>query len=164
MHIGLDQNREFLAARLVDLRHHLFKRGTGHTGAALFTALAFTIIGDFTGTGFIRHHVKTVTRFWCRVQAQHFHRNRRTSGFQLFTLFVDKCAHPAPGGTGHENIAMLQGAALYEYGGNRATTLVKLGFDDQTTGFTIRVGLEVENFGLQQNRIQQLVKIGAFEG
>ena len=58
---------------------------------------------------------------------------------------------------------MLQGATLHEHGGHRATALVQLRFNDKTTGLTVRVGLEVKHFGLQQNGFQQLVEVGALE-
>ncbi len=52
-------------------------------------------------------------------------------------------------------------ALLDENGGNRTAAAVELGFDDRTFGSAVRIGLQVENFGLQQDGFEQLVEIGA---
>ena len=55
----------------------------------------------------------------------------------------------------------MQRAGLHQHRGDRAAALVELGFDDDALGGAVGIGLEVENFGLQQDRFEQLVEIGA---
>ena len=50
---------------------------------------------------------------------------------------------------------------LDQDGGDRAAALVELGLDDDAFGGAVGIGLEVEHFGLQQDRLEQLVEIGA---
>ncbi len=57
-----------------------------------------------------------------------------------------------------------QRALLDEHGGDRAAAAVELGFDDGTFGRAVRIGLEVEDFGLQQDGFEQLVEVGAVLG
>ena len=52
---------------------------------------------------------------------------------------------------------------MHQNRGHGSTPLVELCFDHESAGFTIRIGLEVENFRLQQDGFQQLVEIGALE-
>ena len=50
---------------------------------------------------------------------------------------------------------------LDQHGRDRAAALVELGFDDDAFGGAVGIGLEVEHFGLQQDRLEQLVEVGA---
>ena len=79
----------------------------------------------------------------------------------LLAAIVDQRAHAAPFVAGDDDVADLQRAALHQHGGDRAAALVELGFDDDAFGGAVRIGLQVENFGLQQDRLEQLVEIGA---
>ncbi len=84
--------------------------------------------------------------------------------FDRFAAIVDEQAHAAEFRTGHHDIADLQRAALHEHGGDGAAALVELGFDHGAFGGAIGIGLEIEHFGLQENRFFQLVEIGALGG
>ena len=66
-------------------------------------------------------------------------------------------SHTAPFGAGHDDIAGLQGAALHQHGRDRAAAAVELGLDHGAFGRTVRIGLEVEDFGLQADHFEQLV-------
>ncbi len=56
-----------------------------------------------------------------------------------------------------------QRAALHQNGRDRAAAAVELGFEHDALGGAVRVGLQVEQFGLQQDRFLQLVEIGLFQ-
>ena len=57
----------------------------------------------------------------------------------------------------------LQRAALDQHGGDRAAAALELGFEHDAFGRAVRVGLEVEQLGLQQDRFLELVEIGLLE-
>ena len=58
----------------------------------------------------------------------------------------------------------LQRAALHQHGGDRTTAAIELGFDHGAFCGTFRIGLEVEQFGLQRDHLEQLVEIGLVLG
>ena len=51
--------------------------------------------------------------------------------------------------------------SLHQHGGDGTAALVQLGLDDRAFGGAVGIGLEIEDFGLQQDRFQELVEIGA---
>src|SRR5205823_13079934 len=77
---------------------------------------------------------------------------------------VDQSANPTPLAAGDEDVADVQRAALDQHGGHRAAAAFDLGFEDDALGGAVRVGLQVEQFGLQQDRFLEPVEIGLFEG
>ncbi len=115
------------------------------------------------GTRFGFHDDEIVAGFRRTRKAQHFHRLGRAGRFHVLALVVDQRAYAAPLGAGHHEIAELQRAALDEHRGHRAAALVELGFDHRALGRAMGIGLEVEHFGLQQDRLFQLVEAGALE-
>ena len=54
-------------------------------------------------------------------------------------------------------------AALDEHGGDRAAAALELGLEDDALGRAVRIGLQIEQFGLQQDRFFEPVEIGLFE-
>ena len=54
-------------------------------------------------------------------------------------------------------------AALHQHGADRAAAAIEPAFDHRTFGRAVRVGLQVENFGLQQDRLLQLVEAGLLQ-
>ena len=75
-----------------------------------------------------------------------------------------KQAHPAPFGAGDDDVADLQRAALHQHGGDGAAALVQLGLDHRAFGGAVGIGLEVQDFGLQQDGFFQLVETDALGG
>ena len=53
----------------------------------------------------------------------------------------------------------MQRAALHQHGRDRAAAAIELRLDHGAFGGTLRIGLEVENFGLQRDGLEQLVEI-----
>ncbi len=54
----------------------------------------------------------------------------------------------------------LQRAALHEHGADRAAAALELGLDHDAFGGAVGVGLELEQLGLQEDRLEQLVEVG----
>jgi hypothetical protein len=58
----------------------------------------------------------------------------------------------------------VQRAALHEHGGQRALARVEGGLEHRAAGFGGCVRLEVEDFRLEQDLIEELLDAGAFLG
>jgi hypothetical protein len=54
----------------------------------------------------------------------------------------------------------MQRAALDQHGGDRAAAALELRLDDAAFGGAVGIGLEVEDLGLQQDRLLELVETG----
>src|SRR5438045_9515716 len=75
--VALDDQGEFLAARGLDLRHHLLER-TAHAGLArsgLLALLARTIVGDLAGARLAADDREPVARIGRTGEPQHFDRH-----------------------------------------------------------------------------------------
>ena len=53
---------------------------------------------------------------------------------------------------------------MHQHGRDRATAAIELRLDHRAFGRTVRIGLQVENFGLQPNRLQQPVEVDLLGG
>ena len=82
----------------------------------------------------------------------------------VLALIGDQRADAAHFGAGHDDVADAQRSALHQHGRDRTAAAVELGFDHGAFGGTLRIGLEVEHFGLQRDHFQQLVEIGLVLG
>src|SRR5690606_24294350 len=113
------------------------------TGNGLLTRLALAILRDLAGTRLGIHHGELVASLRRALKAQNLCRSGRAGLLDLFGAIVDERAHPAPLIAGDEDVARFQRAVLHQHGRDRAATLVELGFDDDTLGGAVRIGLEV---------------------
>ncbi len=95
------------------------------------------------------------------VDAEHLHRNRGTRALHGLAALVEQRAHAARVHAADEVVADVQRAVLNEHRRDRTLARIELRFDDGADGATIRVRLEVEDFGLQQNLIEQLGDVRA---
>jgi len=73
--------REILAARGLELRHHLLERAAhaGDAGGGVLALLVGTVARDFAGAGLVLDHGETVAGFRRAVEAEHFHGNGRSA-------------------------------------------------------------------------------------
>lgn len=58
----------------------------------------------------------------------------------------------------------MQRALLNQNRCNGTAAFFHLGFNNRTLGFTIRIGFQIQNFGLQQNCLNQLVEVNPLFG
>ena len=75
-------------------------------------------------------------------------------------LVVQHGAHPAPLGAGDHDVALPQRALLHQHRRHRAAAAVQPAFDHGAFGGAFRIGLQVEDFRLQRDRLGQLVEAG----
>ena len=118
------------------------------------------IFGDLAGARLVLHHAEPVAGLRRRLEAEHLDRRRRAGLAHLLAAIVDQRAHAAPFGAGDDDVADTQRAALDEHGRDRAAAAVELRLDHDAFGRAVRIGLQVEDFRLQQDRLEQLVEIG----
>ena len=148
----------------LQLLHHLLERAACEPAApSVSRRLLVAVVGDLAGAGFVLDDGDLVAGFGRAVEAQHFDRNRRTGFGDVLALVVDERADAAPCRAGDDDVADLQRAALDQHGADRAAAAFELGFDDDAFGRAVGVGLEIEHFGLQGDRFQQLVEVGALQ-
>jgi hypothetical protein len=57
-----------------------------------------------------------------------------------------------------------QGSTLHQHGRHRTSAAIEFGFDHGAFGGTRRIGLQVEQFGLQRDHLEQPVEIGLVLG
>ncbi len=93
------------------------------------------------------------------VEAQDLDRHRRLGFLDPVALVVEQRANLAPLGACDDDVADLESALLDEDGRNRAAPLVELGFDDDAVRLAVRVGLQLQIFGLEDDRLEQLVEV-----
>ena len=98
------------------------------------------------------------------IQAQDLDRHGRARHRHLVAAVVDEGAHLAPLRAGNDDVADPQGAALDQHGGDHAAAAVEPGLDDGALRLAVRVGPQVEQLGLELDRLDQLVEVGALGG
>ena len=98
LHVALDDQREFLEAGVLQLRHHLLERTAlaGMPGHGLVAGQPLTVLGDFAGARFVLDDGEAVAA--CGVPD----RPRTSTGMDrrrfldLLALVVDERANAAP--------------------------------------------------------------------
>ena len=98
------------------------------------------------------------------VEAEDLHGHRRAGLLDLLAVVVDERPHATPGRAGDERLADLEGAALHEQGGHRATADVEVRLEHDARGAAVGVGLEVLDVGDEEERLEQVVDAVAVEG
>src|SRR5829696_8640060 len=161
LHVGLDDERELLAAgAFLEVAHHVGKRaaGAGRAGGGALALLPGAVVGDLAGAGFRLDDGDTVARLRRAVEAEHLDRNRRPGLLRHRALVVDERPDAAPLGAGDGDVAGAQRAALDEHGRDRPAAAVELRLDDRALGRAGAVRPEVEDLGLELQALEQRVE------
>ena len=163
LHVALHDQRELLAAGLLELLHHLLERAPGAGRAQRLPALARAVVGDLASARLVLHHCERIAGLRRRIEAQDLHRHRWSGRVDGLAAVVDQGAHAAPSRAGDDDVADMQAAALHQHGAHGAAPALQLGLNDHALGRAVRIGPEVEQLGLQQDGLQQLVDAGPLE-
>src|SRR5262249_58863131 len=163
LHIALDEERNLLAAGLLQLLHHLLKRARRAGRAQRLPALAQAIVGELARAALALDDGEGIAGLGCRIKAQDLRRHRWPGLRDRLAAVVDERAHTAPGRTGDDNVADIEGAALHEHGANRPASALELGLDDNALRRTLRVGAQVQQLRLQVDGFEKLVEAGPLE-
>ena len=73
---------------------------------------------------------------------------------------ADQGAHFAAERADDKRVAGMQGAALHQHRGDWAPAPLEFGFDDCAFRVLVRIRLQFQNFGLEQNHFEQLIEAG----
>ena len=93
------------------------------------------------------------------VEAEDLDRRARPGLLDALAVVVVQRLDLAPGVAGDHGVADVQRAALDEHRGDRAAADVEPRLDDHAAGRRVRVGLQLEHVGLQQQHLEQLVEV-----
>src|ERR1700730_12764264 len=165
--------RNFLGIELFERRDDRLDRALNvalpyHTAAFRFgiaprggflAPLPLAIFGDFARSRFGFDDGDAIAGFGRAGKAQNLDRHRGTGVLSRLPLVVEKGAHAAPLRAADDEIAYLERTALDEHGRHRSAAPVETRLDDGSFGWARRIGLQVEQFGLQRYQIEQLVEI-----
>ncbi|SSW84038.1 Uncharacterised protein [Klebsiella pneumoniae] len=125
-----------------------------------FTEFALTIQCHFTRFLLVTHNGHFVTSSRNAGQTQDFHWNGRTCFQHFLTQFVTHRTNATVFETAQNDITFMQCTFTNQNGSNRATSFIQEGFDNRTARHTVTDGFQLQNFGLQQDRVQQFVDTG----
>ena len=127
----------------------------------LIAPLALAILGDLARPLLVLDHGQQIARLRHPVQAQDLDRHRRAGLSTGCAAIVEQRAHTAPLRAGDDDVADLERAALHQHRGDHAAATIELGLDDRAVRLAVRIGLQVEQLGLQLHGLDQLVEIDA---
>ena len=119
--------------------------------------LAGTVGGDFTGSPLVRHHHELVASLRHFGQTLNFDRNRWPGRLDGLAIFVQHGAHPAISGACQHDVTGFECAGLDQHRGDGTAAFVKLCFDHQALGHGVYRGPQLENLGLQEHLLEQVV-------
>src|SRR6185503_7251969 len=119
-----------------------------------FAALGFALRRNLLGQAFVGDNDEVIACVRHAGQAEYLHRNRWSRTVDLTPGFVEQRAHAAILDAGDDEVALLQRALLDEDRRDRAAALVETRLDDDAGGARVLDGLELHDFGLQQDRVE----------
>ena len=155
--VGLDDDVERVRNAGRGLRHEVLERDATARSA---TALRFAIetlapLRDFARRRRVFDDEQLIARHRHALEAEDLHRNRRAGLLDRLAALVEQRAHAAGVHAADEVVADLERAALHEHRRDGTLARIELRFDDRAGRATIRIRLEVEDFGLEENLIEQ---------
>ena len=77
---------------------------------------------------------------------------------------INQGTYTAPFTAGDNDVSQSQGSSLNEEGGQWPAAFPYLGFDDHAFGQAVRVGFEIEEFGLQEDGFFQFIQVDPLFG
>ena len=126
----------------------------------LLPPLAFAIFGDFSRARFGFDHGDAIARLRRAGESEHLDRRRWLSRLEGLALVVDQRPDAAPMRSGDDQRADLEGASLHQHRRHGSAAAIESRLDDRAFRAAVGVGDEIEQLGLQRDRLEQLVEIG----
>ena len=156
--IGLDDDVERLDITLFDLPGEILQRQAPRgTPVHRFTVEALALLRDLARRLGVPHHREVIAGLRDTIEAQDLDGHGRTRLFHPLPTLVEHRAHAAGEVPADEVGPDLQGPVLDEDRRNRTLTRVQRAFDHRPSGIAIRIGLLVEQLGLEQDLLEQLL-------
>ena len=106
-------------------------------------------------------HGDSIARLRRARESEHLDRRRWLSRLQGLALVVDERPDAAPMRSGDDQCADLESAPLHQDRRHGSAAAIEPRLDDRALRAAVGVGHEIEQFGLQRDRLEQPVEIGA---
>ena len=164
--VGLDEDVERVRDAGRGLRHEVFERdATARSATALrFAIETLTALRDFARGRRVFDDEQLIARHRHALEAEDLHGNRGAGFLDRLAALVEQRADAAGVHAADEVVADGERAVLHEHRRDRALAWIELRFDDRALRATIRIRLEVEDFRLEQNLVEQHVDVRALLG
>ncbi len=78
-------------------------------------------------------------------------------------MIIDQGTNLAPGRARNDDISNTKRTPLNKHGGHSPASAFKLGFNNHAFCHTIGISLQLKNFSLQKNGLDQLVEVRFFD-
>ena len=157
MYVGLDHQVDALDFAAAGVGKEVFQFGLLLTGNFDLFEFALAEVGNFARFAFVFDDDNFIPRVRRTGEAEDFHRRRGTRFLQFVAVFVKHGADFAVFHTGQHDVAFFNNAGLDKDSGNATATTVKAGLDDDAAPHAGRWCGEFENFGLDEDFVEQVV-------
>src|SRR6185503_17696703 len=109
-------------------------------------------------------HREDVSRGRYALEAENLNRDRGTGGLDRLAPLIVERAHPAGELAADEVVSTGKGAPLHQNRGQWPLARIERRLEHNTVALSRRIGLEVEDFSLEQNLLQEMLDPGALLG
>ena len=158
--IGLDNERKLaLALLLLDFGEELLQVERRAARDLFLPGARLPELGDLPRPALVLDHHDLIARQGRAAEPENLDGHRRPCGLGGSAVVAVHRPHPAPLRTGDDDIANAERAALDQHGGHCAAAPVHLGLDHDALGSAIRVGGELQQLRLEQDRLLQPVEV-----
>ena len=155
--VSFDNHVQGLHLTGLDLTEQILQGDLTHIAVQAALLLRLTLLGQLAGHTFISHGVEIVAGLRHLAHTDNLHRDGGTGLRELLPLGVGHGTDAANGGTGDDDIALVEGAVLHQQRGHRTAALIQPGLNDRAVGGAVGVGLQLLHFGGQIDHLQQVV-------
>ena len=155
--VCLDNDVEVLYLALLYLGEEVVERNLLGDAERALLGLLLALLNQLARHALIGDGVEDVAGVRHFAHTCYLDRDARARFRDALALVVYHGAHVSHSGAGDYDIALMQRAVLDEHGHNRAAAAVQPGLNDGALGRTVRVGLELEHFGQDDQVLKQVV-------
>ena len=159
--VGLDDQVELGDLVALGPRHQLLQGRRArrhHLGRA---DLRLALLHDVARRALVLDLADVVARVRGRRPAEDLHRLAGPGLLHLLPVLVEHRADLRPRGAGDDGVAHVERATLDEHARHRAAALVQVRLEHDPASAADRVALELLQIGHQQDRVEQVVQVGA---
>ena len=158
--VGLDDERQLLDAALLHLREEVLEADRRRALRQLLRAHALgALLGGLAGHALVLDDPRQLAGRRRPVEAEDLDGDARPGLAHALAVVVVQRLHLAPCVAGDDGVADPQRAALHEHRRHRAAADVEARLDDDARRLGVRVRLELEHVGLEQDRLQEAVEV-----
>ena len=155
--VGLDDDVEVLYLALLYLGEEVVERDLLGDAERALLGLLLALLNQLARHALVVDGVEHVARVGDFAHARYLNRDAGPGLGDALSLVVYHGADVADGGAGDNDIAVVQRAVLDEHGHNGAAAPVEARLYDGALGGAVRVGLELEDFGQDDQVLKQVV-------